>query len=66
MNKEELKSMELNDMELENVNGGAKKYEPTPLGTKKAKCPDCNKERVFNLYSGGRAVCQKCGYQTMM
>lgn len=66
MGKEDLKSMELNDMELENVNGGSKKNEPEPLDTKKALCPNCKEERVFNLYSGGRAICQKCGKQIFM
>ena len=65
MGKEDLKSMELNDMELENVNGGSKKNEPKPP-VKKQVCPSCGKNSEFYIYSGAQAVCQNCGYKTMM
>ena len=66
MGKEDLKSMELNDMELENVNGGSKKNEPEPTSKVTLKCPSCKKMSEFYVYMGARAICQNCGYKTMM
>ena len=66
MNKEELKSMELNDLELENVNGGVSNNQKKSGQEKQVYCPHCKKITWFNLGSGGRAVCQDCGNQIMI
>ncbi len=34
--------------------------------TRKALCPKCGIETTFDLYSGGRAVCRECEYETFM
>ena len=52
----------MDDELLNKVSGGT----GTPVTTKKSFCPQCNKETTFNLNSGGRAICQECGYQKFM
>ena len=66
MNTEELKSMELNENELGNVNGGTGKNDSktTETGNESQKCPIC-KKGILQLFSGGRMVCQNCGYKKM-
>ena len=54
------------DDSLASVNGGKAESGPQPLDTRKAYCPKQKKETMFNLYSGGRAICQECGEQIMM
>ena len=58
----------LADDSLGAVSGGvgAPESGPKPLDTRKAYCPKQKKETMFNLYSGGRAICQECGEQIMM
>ena len=60
--------MKLEDGALSGVNGGVviqKKGtgNAVPGDTKKKECPVCDKETVFRLFTGGRAVCTICGYQ---
>ena len=68
----------LKNEELEAVIGGAsvnkagnagvkKNTSQTGVGdTKEVYCPDCKKKTVFNLYLGGRAICQECGKEIML
>ena len=56
----------LADDGLEAVSGGTAASAPQPIDTRKALCPKQKKETMFNLYSGGRAICQECGEQIMM
>ena len=60
----------LADDGLEAVSGGvgapAQSQGPQPIDTRKAFCPKQKKETIFNLYSGGRAICQECGEQIML
>ena len=48
------------------VSGGTVKGAPQPIDKRKALCPKQKKETMFNLYTGGRAICQECGEQIMM
>ena len=58
----------LADDGLEAISGGAAapSQAPQPIDTRKALCPKQKKETIFNLYSGGRAICQECGEQIML
>ena len=56
----------LADENLESVTGGQTVSTPQVLDTRKAYCPKQKKETMFNLYSGGRAICQECKEQIMM
>ncbi len=56
----------IDDDILETVSGGKDTGTPQPLDTRKAYCPKQKKDTMFNLYSGGRAICQECGEQIMM
>ena len=47
---------------LGRINGGT----DTTIPTKKSFCPKCDRETTFNLYTGGRAICQECGHQKFM
>lgn len=61
--------MEMNKMddnELKQVAGGQTTGQQTPTDIRKKICPDCKEERIFHLYTGGRAVCQTCGKEIMM
>ena len=49
----------LEDMELEKINGGATKMK-NKSGVE-AICPFCNEKTEFEIYSGGRGKCLKCG-----
>ena len=50
------------DEELEKIGGGIN----TNVPTRRSECPRCDKETVFYLYTGGRAICSDCGYEKMM
>ena len=52
----------IKDEELEQINGGT----DTIIQTRRSKCPRCDAETIFNLYTGGRAICQDCGYEKML
>ncbi len=56
----------LTDDGLETVTGGKKTNSTEPVTTKEALCPKQNKKTMFNLYSGGRAICQECGEQILL
>ena len=59
----------MNDNELEYVTGGQtvdQQNQQAPKDTKTAPCPVCKEDRVFNLYTGGRAICQTCGKEIML
>ena len=68
----------LKNEELEAVTGGAavnqsdnktppkNTAQPGLTDTRKKMCPDCKKETTFNLYTGGRAICQECGKEIML
>ena len=59
--------MKLEDEALSGVNGGVviQKRANANAGddTKLLDCPACDKQTVFKLYTGGRAICTICGYQ---
>ena len=40
----------------------------TPGGVQQKKhfCTKCDKDTMFNLYTGGRAICSECGDQIFM
>ena len=62
---------EMNDNELENVNGGmlgkrASANENTGEGAVRAHCPICNKDTTFVRISGSRGKCQACGNVSMI
>ena len=48
---------------LENVTGGT---ESNVISRKKSFCPRCDKDTIFNLYMGGRAICTECNHQKFM
>ena len=71
----------ISDDELEKVTGGKTTTPQTPqnpqntqnqqnqqeqCNTKTAPCPVCKVDRVFNLYMGGRAICQTCGKEILL
>ena len=56
----------MDDNELKQVAGGQTTGQQTPTDIRKKICPDCKEERIFHLYTGGRAVCQTCGKEIMM
>lgn len=66
-----MSKMKLEDETLSGVNGGvvikAQVNSSTDANsgntTVERDCPVCNKKMVFNVYTGGRAVCTKCGYK---
>lgn len=60
----EMEKKRLSDDVLYNVSGG--KDDTQVIDEKQSNCPICNKERMFKLYSGGRAICKKCGYEKFM
>ena len=53
----------LNDEELENVNGGLSSSAGAKAGTATQIhfCIKCNKDTRHNVYSGNRMVCSICG-----
>lgn len=58
----DIKDKALGDKELEQVNGGTE----TIVKTRLSKCPGCDKETLFMLYTGGRAICKDCGYEKLL
>ena len=59
----------MNDNELEYVTGGQtidQQNQQVQCDTKTTLCPVCKEDRVFNLYTGGRAICQTCGKEIML
>ena len=56
----------IDDELLKDVNGGTGNINETKQDTKDAYCPKCKETRTFNLYSGGRAICQVCGEQILL
>ena len=62
----------IDDENLRDVNGGAgntatgKTTNTNICGTRETMCPKCKEIRKFNLYTGGRAICQTCGEEIML
>ena len=57
-----LKDQKIEEAALEDVTGG----QDSQLSTRKSDCPSCEKETIFILYTGGRAICKECGYQKFL
>ena len=56
--------MKIEDEALSGVNGGVvANTQNNNDDIREKDCPRCKEKTKFKLYTGGRAVCQKCGYQ---
>ena len=59
----------IDDDTLKDVNGGAGVANGNAndsKDTKDALCPKCKEVRTFKLYTGGRAICQRCGEEIFL
>lgn len=58
--------MKLEDEALSGVNGGValkSQENGNYISTSEKDCPVCNKKTTYYVYSGGRAICSKCGHK---
>lgn len=46
--------------------GTAENPQDPLITTKLSDCPVCKRDTTFNLYLGGRAICQECGNEKFM
>ena len=66
-----MSKMKLEDEALSGVNGGvvikaqgnSNTDDNTGFTTTERDCPVCKTKKTFKVYTGGRAVCSKCGYR---
>lgn len=60
MEDNKMKDFEINEEDLVNVAGGLNN------NTIILRCPVCNCDREFKIFSGARAYCKKCNAELMV
>ncbi len=64
----DIRNKKIDEEMLSGVSGGTTdpKTQNVSLGKRKSLCPKCKEEKTFDLFLGGRAICEDCGFEKFM